>query len=117
MLGDRAGTFDANVLEVSAQSQTGMEELVTEIARHERWLSTDGELERRRLRRAETRLRACIADVAVAAVMGYDTGEALRRAALALASGTRDVLELARELLGASLSNEPPPKPERSTTI
>ena len=47
-LGSHADGFGPQVLELSAVTHEGVAELVTELARHRAWLSSTGELERRR---------------------------------------------------------------------
>ena len=98
-LGTHEGGFDPQVLELSAQTHQGVAELIDEIARHREWLNASGKLDRLRLRRAETRLRSVIAELALARTESLDNGTAIPTAAAQIAEGSLDVREAARVLL------------------
>jgi LAO/AO transport system kinase len=112
-LGAHEGGFDPQVLELSAQTHEGVAELIEEIARHREWLNSSGELERLRVRRAETRLRSVLAELALARTDRLDSGAAIQRAAAEIAEGSLDVRDAARALLGRIAT--PPTDPEWSS--
>jgi LAO/AO transport system kinase len=98
-LGAHEGGFDPQVLELSAQTHEGVAELIEEIGRHRAWLSSSGELEQLRIRRAETRLRSVLAELALARTDRLDDGGAIHTAAAQIAEGSLDVRDAARALL------------------
>jgi LAO/AO transport system kinase len=98
-LGAHEGGFDPQVLELSAQSHQGVAELIGEITRHREWLSSSGELEQLRVRRAETRLRSVLAELALARTDRLDDGAAIHTAAAQIAEGSLDVRGAAQALL------------------
>jgi LAO/AO transport system kinase len=98
-LGTNENGFDPQVLELSAQTHQGVAALIGEIGRHRAWLNSSGELERLRVRRAETRLRSVIAELALARTDRLDSGTAIQTAAAQIAEGSLDVRDAARALL------------------
>jgi LAO/AO transport system kinase len=110
-LGAHEGGFDPQVLELSAQTHDGVAELIAEIERHREWLNSTGELERLRVRRAETRLRSVLAELALARTDRLDNGAAIQTAAAEIAEGSLDVRDAARVLLQRVAA--PPVAPER----
>jgi GTPase len=98
-LGAHEPGFDPQVLELSSHTHQGVAELVGEIERHREWLNSNGELERLRIRRAETRLRSVLGELAVARADHLDSGKAIRVAAAQIAEGNLDVRGAAAELL------------------
>jgi LAO/AO transport system kinase len=102
VLGGHDGGFDPQVLELSAQTHQGITDLVTELARHREWLITTAELDRRRVRRAETRLRSVLAEMALNRANALENGTAFSKAAAQIAEGTMDVREAASALLDRS---------------
>jgi LAO/AO transport system kinase len=98
-LGEHAAGFAPTVLELSAQTHHGVAELVTELTRHRKWLIATAELDRRRLRRAETRLRTVLAELALRRTVDLEDGTAFFKAAAQIADGTLDVREAAGALL------------------
>jgi LAO/AO transport system kinase len=98
-LGAHEGGFDPQVLELSALSHQGVAELIGEITRHREWLSSTGELQHLRVRRAETRLRSVLAQLAVAQTERLDNGAALHAAATQVAEGSLEVRGAAQALL------------------
>jgi LAO/AO transport system kinase len=110
-LGEHEGGFDPQVLELSAQTHEGVTELIGEIERHREWLNSTGELERLRVRRAETRLRSVLAELALARTDRLDDGTAIQAAAAQIARGSLDVRDAARVLLQRVAA--PPVAPDR----
>jgi LAO/AO transport system kinase len=100
-LGERDGGFAPHVLEVSAQTKLGISELVAELARHREWLQTSGDLGRRRLQRAASRLKAVVSELAFERVSLLESGTAVSAATAHVAEGTLDVRTAARRLLDA----------------
>ena len=98
-LGAHADGFAPEVLELSAQTHQGVAELVAELTRHREWLIATAELDRRRVRRAETRLRTVLAELALRRTVDLEDGTAFLKAAAQIADGTLDVREAAGALL------------------
>jgi len=109
-LGAHEGGFDPQVLELSAQTHQGVADLIGEIARHREWLNSNGELERLRVRRAETRLRSVLAELALARTDRLDSGAAIQMAAAQIADGSLEVRDAARALLDRVAAPPAPPE-------
>ena len=93
------------IVKTVATEAGGIADLVGELDRHWSWLSSTGELERRRRARARDEVLA----MAVAAVRGQLDGPLLDALAAQVADGTLDSREASGKLLGAVGYSPTPP--------
>jgi LAO/AO transport system kinase len=93
------GSWKPPIVKTIAQKAEGLDEVVTEMDRHRQWLTSSGELERRRIRRARDEIEA-IAVTALRKRWGDVHGRSeLDELAAAVVAGEQDPYTAADELL------------------
>lgn len=105
-LGEAEDGFENQVIELAARDSLGIQALVDELSRHRSWLEAHGELELRRQRRIENRLRAVTQELFVDRLMTAAEGGAFHGAIERVLAGTTDVHSAAVELVERIVSGE-----------
>jgi LAO/AO transport system kinase len=91
--------FRAPVLSTVGTDGTGVDQLLEVLAEHREWLESSGELEKRRLHRAEEELRGVLNAAVSQRVAGLCTGEAWEKAVRRIAEGNTDPWTVADDML------------------
>ncbi len=101
------GAWRPPVLAATASAGAGIAELAAALAEHRAWLTTSGELERRKVRRAREEVEAIAVETLRSRWEATLGGDELGRLAAAVATGETDPYSAADQLLAESAAPAP----------
>jgi LAO/AO transport system kinase len=101
-LGERApGEWRPPVVRAVATRREGIDEIVAAIAKHRQWLTSHGELRRRREQRAAAEVEAIVLEAVRGRIAALGDGTTLRTLAAAVAAGRTDPYTAADDILAS----------------